>query len=114
VREPKIFGNIRPSYNFNFGDKVVDVFGSYAYTGKRYVDLFNATVLPSYHSIGAGITITRGEWQLMLTGDNLTNAKGLTEGNPRTDTLSGQGSSVAIYGRPVFGRSARLVVSKAW
>jgi iron complex outermembrane receptor protein len=114
VREPKIFGNIRPSYNFNFGDKVVDVFGSYAYTGKRYVDLFNATVLPSYHSIGAGITVTRGEWQLMLTGDNLTNAKGLTEGNPRTDTLSGQGSSVAIYGRPVFGRSARLVVSKAW
>ncbi|MDB5746213.1 MAG: TonB-dependent receptor [Massilia sp.] len=114
VREPKVFGNVRPSYSFNLGDDVVDVFGSYSYTGKRYVDLFNATVLPSYHSIGAGFTVTRGDWQVVLTGDNLTNAKGLTEGNPRTDTLSGQGSNVAIYGRPVFGRSARLAVSKAW
>jgi len=114
VREPKVFGNVRPSYSFNVGDDVVDVFGSYSYTGKRYVDLFNATSLPAYHSIAAGLTLTRGDWQVQLTGDNLTNAKGLTEGNPRTDALSGQGSNVAIYGRPVFGRSARLVVSKAW
>ncbi|UGQ45573.1 TonB-dependent receptor [Massilia endophytica] len=114
VREPKVFGNIRPSYSFTAGDKVVDVFGSYSFTGKRYVDLFNTTVLPSYHTIGAGISVTRGDWQVLLTGDNLTNAKGLTEGNPRTDALAGQGSNTAIYGRPVFGRSARLVVSKAW
>ncbi len=114
VREPKVFGNVRPSYSFNAGDNQVDVFGSYAYTGKRYVDFFMATALPSYHSVGAGVTLTRGDWQVQLTGDNLTNAKGLTEGNPRTDQLTGQGSSVAIYGRPVFGRSARLVVSRAW
>ena len=114
VREPKVFGNVRPSYSFNAGDNLVDVFGSYAYTGKRYVDFFMATELPSYHSVGAGVTLTRGDWQFQLTGDNLTNAKGLTEGNPRTDTLVGQGSSVAIYGRPVFGRSARFVVSRAW
>ncbi|MET0981669.1 MAG: TonB-dependent receptor [Telluria sp.] len=114
VREPKVFGNIRPSYRFSVGDNVVDISGSYAYTGKRYVDLFNATVLPSYHSVGAGIMVTRGDWQFQLTGDNLANAEGLTEGNPRTDSLAGQGSNVAIYGRPVFGRSARFVVSKAW
>lgn len=114
VREPKVFGNVRPSYSFNVGDDLVDVFGSYSFTGKRYVDLFNATSLPSYHSVGAGVTVTRGNWQVQLTGDNLTNAQGLTEGNPRTDALAGQGSNVAIYGRPVFGRSARLVVSKAW
>lgn len=114
VREPKVFGNIRPSYRFSVGANVIDLSASYAYTGKRYVDLFNATELPSYHSLGAGILVTRGAWQFQLTGDNLTNAKGLTEGNPRTDTLAGQGNSVAIYGRPVFGRSARFVVSKAW
>lgn len=112
VREPKVFGNVRPAYSFRVGDSAVDVNGSYAYTGKRYVDLFNATALPSYHSVGAGITVTRGDWQFQLTGDNLTNEKGLTEGNPRTDTLAGQGSNVAIYGRPVFGRSARFMVSK--
>ena len=114
VREPKVFGNVRPNYSFNLGDNLVDVFGSVAYTGRRYVDFFMATALPAYHSVGAGVILTRGNWQFQLTADNLTNAHGLTEGNPRTDTLAGQGSSVAIYGRPVFGRSARFVVSKAW
>lgn len=114
IREPKVFGNIRPSYSFNMAGNQVDVYGSYAYTGKRYVDFFMATELPAYHSVGAGVTVTRGDWQFQLTGDNLTNAKGLTEGNTRTDTLAGQGSSVAIYGRPVFGRSARFSISKAW
>lgn len=114
IREPKVFGNIRPSYNFSVGASQVDVFGSYAYTGKRYVDFFMATELPAYHSVGAGVTVTRGDWQFQLSGDNLTNARGLTEGNTRTDALAGQGSSVAIYGRPVFGRSARFSISKAW
>jgi outer membrane receptor protein involved in Fe transport len=114
IREPKVFGNVRPSYNFSVAGNQVDVYGSYAYTGKRFVDFFMATELPAYHSIGAGATVTHGDWQFQLTGDNLTNARGLTEGNTRTDTLAGQGSRVAIYGRPVFGRSARFSVSKAW
>ncbi|NGZ87848.1 TonB-dependent receptor [Duganella sp. SAP-35] len=114
IREPKVFGNIRPNYNFNLGANLVELYGSYAYTGKRYVDFFEATAMPAYHSIGAGVSVTRGDWRVQLVGDNLTNAKGLTEGNTRTDALGGQGSKEAIYGRPVFGRSARLVISKAW
>jgi hypothetical protein len=114
IREPKVFGNIRPNFNFNVGDKLVELYGSYAYTGKRYVDFFEATAMPAYHSIGAGVSVSRGDWRLQIVGDNLTNAKGITEGNTRTDTLAGQGSREAIYGRPVFGRSARLVLSKAW
>ena len=47
-------------------------------------------------------------------GDNLTNEKGLTEGNTRTDALAGQGSAEAIYGRPLFGRNVRLMVSRSW
>ena len=114
IREPKVFGNIRPNFNFNVGDKLVELYGSYAYTGKRYVDFFEATAMPSYHSIGAGFSISQGDWRLQIVGDNLTNAKGITEGNTRTDALAGQGTKEAIYGRPVFGRSARLVLSKAW
>jgi hypothetical protein len=114
IREPKVFGNLRPNLNFSVGDKLVEVYGSYAYTGKRYVDFFEATAMPSYHSIGAGVSVSQGDWRLQLVGDNLTNATGLTEGNTRTDTLAGQGSREAIYGRPVFGRSFRLVASKAW
>ena len=70
--------------------------------------------MPAYHSIGAGFSVTQGDWRLQIVGDNLTNAKGITEGNTRTDALAGQGTKEAIYGRPVFGRSARLVLSKAW
>jgi hypothetical protein len=60
------------------------------------------------------MTATRGTWQFQVVGDNVTNAHGLTEGNTRTDALSGQGSADAIYGRPIFGRSFRFVLSKAW
>jgi outer membrane receptor protein involved in Fe transport len=114
IREPKVFGNIRPNFSFNAGDNLVELYGSYSYTGKRYVDFFEATALPAHHSIGAGVSVSHGNWKFQVVGDNLTNAKGLTEGNTRTDTLAGQGSKEAIYGRPVFGRNFRLVASKAW
>lgn len=114
VREPKIYGNIRPTVNFDLGGDQFEVYGRYEYTGKRFVDYFNQTALPSYDSIGAGITATHGDWKIQLVGDNLANAHGLTEGNPRTDVLNGQGNKTAVYGRPVFGRSFRLIVGTSW
>lgn len=114
IREAKIFGNIRPNFTFETGMGSVELYGRYEYTGKRYVDFFNNTALPSYGAYSAGVTLTNGAWRVQAVGDNLTNAHGLTEGNTRTDTLSGQGSREAIYGRPIFGRSFRFVVSKSW
>jgi outer membrane receptor protein involved in Fe transport len=114
VRQPKIYGNIRPSFDFTTGGTDISVYGRYTYMGKRYVDLYNNTALPSYGTTGAGVTLRRDSWQVQVVGDNLFNAHGLTEGNTRTDSLSGQGSSEAIYGRPIFGRNFRLVVSKSW
>jgi outer membrane receptor protein involved in Fe transport len=64
--------------------------------------------------VGAGVTLNRGNWQLQIVGDNLFNEKGLSEGSSRTDSLSGQGSSEAIYGRPIFGRNFRLVLGFDW
>ena len=114
VREPKVYGNIRPSVDFDVAGNAVQLYGRYEYTGKRYVDFFNNTALPAYQTVGAGITLTRDTWQMQVVGDNLFNAKGLTEGNTRTDQFSGQGTADAIYGRPNFGRNVRLVVSKSW
>ena len=114
VRQPKIYGNIRPSFDFDLGGNAISVYGRYTYMGKRFVDLYNNTALPAYGTTGAGVTVRRGTWQLQVVGDNLFNAHGLTEGNTRTDQLSGQGSAEAIYGRPIFGRNVRLVVSKSW
>ncbi len=114
VREPKVYGNIRPSVDFDIAGNAVQLYGRYEYVGKRYVDFFNNTALPAYGTVGAGITLTRDTWQMQVVGDNIFNAKGLTEGNTRTDQLSGQGTADAIYGRPIFGRNVRLVVSKSW
>lgn len=75
---------------------------------------FNQTALAAFGSFGAGGMVTNGPWLLQVVGDNLTNAHGLTEGNTRTDSLSGQGNATAIYGRPVFGRNFRLIVSRSW
>jgi outer membrane receptor protein involved in Fe transport len=114
VRQPKIYGNIRPSFDFDLGDNAISVYGRYTYMGKRYVDFYNYTALPAYGTTGAGVTVRHGTWQLQVVGDNLFNAHGLTEGNTRTDQVDGQGNPEAIYGRPIFGRNVRLVVGKSW
>jgi iron complex outermembrane receptor protein len=114
VRQPKIYGNVRPSFDFKTGETDISVYGRYTYMGKRFVDLYNNTALPAYGTVGAGVTARHGSWQMQIVGDNLFNAHGLTEGNTRTDSLSGQGSAEAIYGRPIFGRNFRFVVSKSW
>ncbi|WCP13993.1 Vitamin B12 transporter BtuB [Sphingobium sp. AntQ-1] len=114
VRQPKVYGNIRPSFDFKSGETDISVYGRYTYMGKRFVDLYNNTALPAYGTVGAGITARHGGWQIQVVGDNLFNAHGLTEGNTRTDSLSGQGSAEAIYGRPIFGRNFRFVISKSW
>lgn len=114
IREPKVFGNIRPTFAFDAGGDQVEIYGRYEYVGRRYVDLFNNTGLPAYNTFGLGGTLTHGGFQFQVVGDNIFNNKGLTEGNPRTDQLDGQTSRDAIYGRPIFGRSVRFVISKAW
>jgi outer membrane receptor protein involved in Fe transport len=114
VRQPKIYGNIRPSFDFKTGETDISVYGRYTYMGKRFVDLYNNTALPAYGTVGGGVTARHGSWQMQIVGDNLFNAHGLTEGNTRTDSLSGQGSAEAIYGRPIFGRNFRFVISKSW
>lgn len=114
IREPKVFGNVRPTVSFEFGDNTLELYGRYEYVGRRYVDLFNNTRLPSYNTYGLGGTLTHGGFQFQVVGDNIFNNRGLTEGNPRTDQLDGQTTRDAIYGRPIFGRSVRFILSKSW
>jgi len=114
IREAKFFGNVRPSVRFPVGGGEVEIAGRYEWVGRRYVDLFNLTALPAYQTFGASASASVGNWRFQVVGDNLTNAKGLTEGNPRTDQLAGQGASDAIYGRPLFGRSFRFILSRSW
>lgn len=114
IREPKLFGNIRPTFYFEKADTQIEVYGRLDFVGKRYVDLFNRTSMAAYQTVTAGITATRDAWRFQVVGDNLTNSRGVTEGNPRTDQLAGQDAAEAIYGRPLFGRNFRFIVSRSW
>lgn len=114
IRDPKIYGHVRPTVSFPVKDYNVSLYGNYAIMGRRYVDANMLTALPAYSTFGAGIMVTKGNWLFQVVGDNLTNAHGLTEGNTRTDTISGQGTADAVYGRPIFGRNFRFILSKSW
>jgi outer membrane receptor protein involved in Fe transport len=113
IREPKLFLNVRPTADFPVGDTTVSLYGRYDYVGRRYTDFFNSTALPAYGSFGLGGIVTAGAWQFQAVGDNITNAHGFTEGNTAGDRF-GQGVPTAIFGRPLFGRNVRLIVSRKW
>lgn len=113
IREPKIFANIRPTVDFTAGDAQISVFGRYDYVGKRFTDFFNSTALPAYGYFGVGASVEQGGWRLQVAGDNITNAHGFTEGNTAGDRF-GQGVPTAIFGRPLFGRNFRFIVSRKW
>ncbi|MES3110324.1 TonB-dependent receptor [Sphingomonas aurantiaca] len=114
VRQPKVYGNIRPSLDFEAGGNRVSVYGRYDYVGKRFVDVTNTTALPGYGYFSAGVMVDRGPWSFQVAGDNITNAHGLTEGNTAGDTLTGQGTPDAIFGRPLWGRNVRFSLGLKW
>ncbi|UAK25772.1 TonB-dependent receptor [Sphingomonas nostoxanthinifaciens] len=113
VREPKLYGHVMPKFHFESGQNKFDVYGTLNFVGREYVDFLNTTELPAYQTVGAGFNYTRGTWQFQVVGDNITNNHGLTEGNTRSDAF-GQGTAVAVYGRPLFGRNFRFVLTKSW
>jgi outer membrane receptor protein involved in Fe transport len=109
-RIPKKVLNIQPRVFFGTWGQRSEAYLSYYYAGERFVDSANKTAMPAYTTLDAGITLRFSErLSLQLVGSNLTNSAGLTEGNPRVDTLIGQGTREATYGRPIFGRSFKSV-----
>lgn len=113
IREPKLFLNVRPTADFQVGRADVSLYGRYDYVSQRYTDFFNTTALPAYGSFGLGGIVSSGPWQFQVVGDNITNAHGFTEGNTAGDRF-GQGVPTAIFGRPLFGRNVRFIVSRKW
>tara|TARA_R110002167_G_scaffold138515_1_gene325724 strand:+ start:9676 stop:12147 length:2472 start_codon:yes stop_codon:yes gene_type:complete len=107
-RQPKEYGYLSADYFFNVLDADATATIRYNYVGERFVDYKNSTVLPAYHTINFVANLNWDEWTLQVSVDNLTNEIGVTEGNPRGDIVSGQGTPEVNYGRSIFGRSATL------
>jgi iron complex outermembrane receptor protein len=105
-RIPKSMVRLTPTYTF--AAHRARVYGTYTHAGSRFANDENTIELPSYDKLDAGLIIdVTSSVSLQLAGDNLTDSKGLTEGNPRTDV--GAGGVGAVYtARPLFGRSYQM------
>lgn len=100
-RQPRFQGRIEPSYTIPIGATELTIFGAFAHVGKRFSDIQNLQVLPSYDTFDLGATFKADPIEFQVTGTNLTNALGLTEGNARIiGTTSG-----SVIARSIFGRA---------
>jgi hypothetical protein len=100
TRTPEFQLRISPSYTI---DKA-KVFLTYAYVGKRYSDIANNFSLAAYSVLDLGFTYqVSTHINLSLSGKNITNTIGLTEGNPRNAIA--HSNSTNFYARAIFGRS---------
>ncbi|MFZ6691992.1 TonB-dependent receptor domain-containing protein [Undibacterium sp. SXout20W] len=107
-RQPKFQSRLTPSYRVPTSWGSIKMYGTYSYIGKRYSDIQNQQVLPSYNTLDAGILAVVGDkLEFRLTGTNLNNTLGLTEGDSRVlGTTSG-----VIMARPIFGRAIEASVT---
>jgi len=114
-RFPKVLASFTPSYDVVAYGRRAKVYATLFHEGTRFVDANNSTRLPAFTTLDAGVIVDLDRHlRLQVAGSNLTNRIALTEGNPRTDALVGQGTSDAIYARPIFGRTVRLSLTDNW
>ncbi len=74
------------------------VFATLQYTGDRFSDPENNQLLPHFYQLDAGVSVDISKRvKLQVTGNNLTNEIGLTEGNPRI--IGSQGSGPILCSR---------------
>lgn len=105
-RQPKWGWRVTPAYELPIGSLRPALFATLQYTGDRFSDPENNQLLPHFYQLDAGVSVDVFDHvRLQVTGNNLTNEIGLTEGNPRIIGSQGAGP---ILARPILGRSFRF------
>lgn len=103
-RTPKKLLTVTPSFILPNG--LGEIYGRWKYIGKIFADAGDGVALPSYSVFTVGGSFNVGSrFNIGVSVDNITNAKGFTEGNPR----QGQTQSIVngyFYGRAIVGRNA--------
>ena len=108
-RIPSLFFYIRPTYQIG----KAKIYSTWQYFGSRFVDDANTAVLPSYSIFNAGIAYDLFKNSMTITANitNVTNAVGLTEGNPRIEQVTANRQNKTFMARPVLGRTIKLTIS---
>jgi outer membrane receptor protein involved in Fe transport len=113
-RQPKLQYRFTPSYRLPVDWATLRAYATYSYVGERWANAGNTVKLPSYSTIDAGVVAAFANGiEVRLTGTNLSNKIGLTEGNFR-DPNAPAGPDGAILARPLFGRAYELSVGFAF
>jgi iron complex outermembrane receptor protein len=108
-RQPVWQWRVTPTWDFAVVKRKASLFTTLAYMGDRWSDVQNQQLLPGFLKWDAGATLdVTARWRVQASADNLTDAIGLTEGNPRT---LGSQAPGAIFARPIPGRSVNLSAS---
>lgn len=108
LRVPPVMFRVTPRLHL-FNDKLL-LQADVEHYGLRYADAANSQKLPSYTVVNFGAAYQAGNYlTINLSGQNLNNSLGLTEGNPRSgEVLSSQSNNSVFLARPILGRSFRL------
>lgn len=104
-RIPKFYFTITPAVNIT---KDLRAYASWSYYGKRFQDEQNVQVLPAFSEVGAGISYQLNKFRFAVDATNIFNTIGITEGDPRAGSPSGDG---IIMARPIMGAAARFSIS---
>jgi catecholate siderophore receptor len=111
LRVPEIMLRLTPGYGFAHGRGRIET--TVEYYGDRFADAANTARLPAYATLGMAFRYDlTPRLTFILTGDNLGQTLGLTEGNPRAGQIvSGDADATYFAARPIFGRSFRAALS---
>jgi len=102
-RLPQLYFTFRPSYQIG----KLNASFAWQYFGKRYTNPANKQVLPQFSQINARLDYSMSQHiNVSVSGNNLFNVIGLTEGNPRSGLTSV--NSQYFYARSILGRSIVL------
>lgn len=109
-RAPKFQARLTPSWQTQTGVGQLRAFATLSHVGERFADQTNTLKLPAYRTVDAGAVFSMDNGvEVRLTGTNLTNKIGLTEGNFRVPG-QGVGQDGVFLARPLFGRAYELSV----
>ena len=110
LRVPNTMVRLTPGWNLS--DRKGRLEAVIEYYSDRFTDAANSVRLPAYSTLGIhALLALRSDLKLSISGENLTNSLGLTEGNPRAGQLVSQDVNATLYAaRPIFGRSLRVAL----
>lgn len=109
-RAPKFQARLTPRWQTQTGFGQLRTFATFSHVGERFADQTNTLKLPAYRTIDAGAVFSMDNGlEVRLTGTNLTNKIGLSEGNFRVPG-QGVGQDGVFLARPLFGRAYELSV----